>query len=289
MVGGLALSTEGNEANGGRERICPFPLFASVDSVPVGRLAEHFFKNQQSGPFNRYRHWPTGEPIPSAVMASPGAPAMTALQKNVRAGGPRLSPRPAGCGRTTKTESYYMKRIHQIIRSGGVATALAIAVTVCATSAQAGETKPFKETFTEFLVTSLNPGALTQPFFQEGRALHGTEVWSGVVQLFTHSNVGGGGTSVGFENAYAYPAGPTGIILYLMAYETTANGDRLVWAGTAIPQLDGSFVAHLEFVTEQCTGRFAGATGVIDSVRAVPGGGILEGTITTVGAIKDSE
>ncbi len=110
-----------------------------------------------------------------------------------------------------------------------------------------------------------------------------------MVQLSTHSNVGGSGTSVGFENVYVYPAGPKGIILYLMAYETTANGDRLVWAGTAIPQLDGSFVAHLEFVTEQCTGLFAGATGVIDSVRAVPEGGVLEGTITTVRATKDSE
>jgi hypothetical protein len=182
-----------------------------------------------------------------------------------------------------------MKRIHQIIRSGGVATALAIAVTVCATSAQAGATKPFKETFTEFLVTSLNPGALPQPFFEEGRALHGMELWSGVVQLSTHNNVGGTGTCVGFENVYAYPDGPQGTILYLMGYETTASGDRLVWAGTAIPQLDGSFVAHLEFVTEQCTGRFAGATGVIDAVRAFPGGGVFEGTIATVGAIKDSE
>ena len=155
---------------------------------------------------------------------------------------------------------------------------------ICSDPVQAGETKPFKETFTEFLVTSLNPGALLQPFFEQGRALYGTEVWSGVVQLSTQSNVGGSGTSVGFENVYAYPAGPKGIILYLMAYEATANGDRLGWAGTAIPQLDGSFVAHLEFVTEQCTGRYAGATGVINSVRAFPGGAVLEGTITTVGA-----
>ncbi|HOW64059.1 MAG TPA: hypothetical protein P5186_12270 [Candidatus Paceibacterota bacterium] len=68
-----------------------------------------------------------------------------------------------------------------------------------------------------------------------------------------------------------------------MFYETTANGDMLVIAGTAIPQLDGSFVAHLEFLPDQCTGRFAGATGVIDSVRAFPGGAVFEGTITTVG------
>ena len=225
--------------------------------------------------------------MPAVVMASPCAPAMTALENNGRAGGPRLSPRAAGCGPTSKTESYHMKRIHQIIRSGGVAATLAVAVTLCVTSAQAGETKPFKETFTEFLVTSLNPGALSQPFFQEAREHLGTELWSGVVQLSTHSNVGGAGNSVGFENVHAYPAGPRGTILYLMSYETTANGDRLVWAGTAIPQLDGSFVAHLEFVTEQCTGRFAGATGVIDSVRAFPGGAVLEGTISTVGATKN--
>jgi hypothetical protein len=98
--------------------------------------------------------------------------------------------------------------------------------------------------------------------------------------------VGGKGNAVGFENVHVYPAGPKGIILYLMSYETTANGDMLVIAGRAIPQLDGSFVAHLEFVTDQCTGRFAGMTGVIDTVRAFSGGGVFEGTITTVGGSK---
>ena len=116
--------------------------------------------------------------------------------------------------------------------------AIGLTWAVASDTAQAGDTKPFKETFTEFLVTQLNPGALTQPFFQEARASLGTEVWSGVVQLFTQSNVGGAGNSVGFENVHAYPAGPKGTILCLTSYETTANGDMLVIAGTAIPQMD---------------------------------------------------
>jgi len=148
----------------------------------------------------------------------------------------------------------------------------------------AGDTKPFKETFNELLITSLNPGALPQPLFTEARKAHGPERWSGVIQLFTHSNVGGKGNAVGFENVHS--GGPTGTILYLMFYETTADGDMLVIAGTAIPQSDGSFEGHLEFLPELCTGRFAGATGVIDSLRAFPGGGVIEGTITTVGGKK---
>jgi hypothetical protein len=108
-----------------------------------------------------------------------------------------------------------------------------------------------------------------------------------LVQLFTDNNVGGKGNAVGLENVHLYPEGPKGIILYLMIYETTANGDRFVIAGTAIPQLDGSFVCHMEFLTDQCTGCFAGATGIIDSLRAVPGEVEMEGTITTVRGTKE--
>ena len=176
--------------------------------------------------------------------------------------------------------------MYRILRWGGLAAAVVVATAMSFDSDEAAGTKKFKETFTEFIVTPLNPGALPQPFFEQGRARYGQEVWSGIVQLSPQNNVGGSGTAVGLENVHLYPDGPTGIILYLMAYQTTASGDRLVWAGTAIPQLDGSFVAHLEFVTDQCTGRFAGATGVIDTIRAFPGGAVLEGTITTVGATK---
>ncbi len=61
-----------------------------------------------------------------------------------------------------------MKRIHQIIRSGGVTTTLAIAAALCITSAQAGEAKPFKETFTEFVVTLLNPGGAASVLLSGG-------------------------------------------------------------------------------------------------------------------------
>ncbi len=187
-----------------------------------------------------------------------------------------------------------MKRIHQIVRSGGVATTLAVAVTLCATSAQAGETKAFKETGTEYVVTALATNALLQPLFVEARATHGAETvrWAGVIHQFSENNVGGKGGSVAFEQVHGVtptPEIPTGTIVYAIKYETVANGDRLVMAGKFIPQLDGSYVGDMWFVPEQGTGRFAGATGTIDVLRAIPGGYVLEGTITTVGATAEGE
>jgi len=180
-----------------------------------------------------------------------------------------------------------MKSRNRIIRWGGLVAAVAVAWALSMGTAQAGATKPYKGMLMdELIVTYLKPGALSQPFFEKAREDHGQERASIVVHLHTQSNVGGKGTAVGFENVHVYPEGPKGIILYLMGYETTANGDRLVWAGTIIPQADGSYVSHLEFLPEQGTGHFAGATGVIDSVRPLPGGAALEGTITTVGATK---
>jgi hypothetical protein len=45
-------------------------------------------------------------------------------------------------------------------------------------------------------------------------------------------------------------------------------------------------VMDLWFVTAECTGRFAGATGKITEGRPLPGGYVLEGTITTVGGSR---
>ena len=187
-----------------------------------------------------------------------------------------------------------MKRIHQIIRSGGVAATLAVAVTMCVTSAQAGDTKKFIEAGSEYVVTTLATNALLEPLFVEARANHGAEtvVWAGVAHQFSVNNVVGKGSSVAFEQVHGVtptPEIPTGTIVYAMKYETVANGYRLVMAGKFIPQLDGSYVADLWFVPDQGTGRFAGATGKIDVVRAIPGGYVMEGTITTVGATPESE
>lgn len=179
-----------------------------------------------------------------------------------------------------------MKHLNRILGWGGLVAVLGLICALSTGSALAGDTKTFKETFAESVVTALNPGALPQPLFEEARALHGSEVWSGVVHLFTQSNVGGNGNSVAFENVHAYPAGPKGLILYVMVYETTASGDKLVMAGTAIPQADGSYLTDIQFLPDQCTGRFAGATGGVNSLRPFPGGAVMEGTITTVGATK---
>jgi hypothetical protein len=74
-----------------------------------------------------------------------------------------------------------------------------------------------------------------------------------------------------------------------MKYETLANGDRLVMAGKFMPQLDGSYVINMWLVPDQCTGRFAGASMTINVIRAIPGGYVMEGNITTVGETKPSE
>ena len=181
-----------------------------------------------------------------------------------------------------------MNRVNRIIGLGGVAATLTVAVALCAASAQGGDTKKFMETGTEYVVTPLEKNALVQPLFVEARATHGPETvrWCGVLHQFTGNNVCGKGNSVAFEQVHRItpsPEVPTGTMVYVMKYEVLANGDRLVMAGKFIPQLDGSYVANVWFVSAQCTGRFAGATGIIDVVRAIPGGFLLQGTISTVG------
>jgi len=158
-------------------------------------------------------------------------------------------------------------------------------------SVQADDLKKFKETGKEYVVTSLAPSSLPQPIFAEARERHGahTQVWCGVLHQFSENNVGGKGNSVAFEQVHYVaddPAIPTGVIVYLMKYETVANGDRLVMAGYFIPQTDGSLAANGWFIPSECTGRFAGATGKFDTVVGIPGGYIVEGTISTVGATK---
>ncbi len=187
-----------------------------------------------------------------------------------------------------------MKRINRLIGSGRVAATLAIAVAMCVAGTQAGEVKQFTETGWEYVVTPLATNALPQPLFAEARATHGPETvrWCGVLHQFTENNVGGKGNSVAFEQVHRVtpsPEVPKGSIVYAMKYEVLANGDRLVIAGKFIPQLDGSYVADLWFVSAECTGRFAGATGTIDVVRAIPGGFAFEGAISTVGATEDGE
>jgi hypothetical protein len=158
-------------------------------------------------------------------------------------------------------------------------------------------TKPFKETGQDYVVTPLTPGvaALPQDIFADARVAHGPELWCGVIHQFSECTVGGKGTSVAFEAVHYYPGyfpgvtqgdPPPGRIYYIMKYETTANGDRFVIEGYFIPQSDGTLLAEAWFVPELGTGKFEGATGQLTELRAIPGGYVMEGTITTVGASK---
>ena len=176
-----------------------------------------------------------------------------------------------------------MKHIDRIIRWGGLAAVVGLVCAMSPAGKQSGNTKPFKETGTEYTVTGLGPGALTQPFFVEARELYGDEYWSGVIHQFSQNNVGGKGNSVLFEAVHGTESG---VIIAVMKYETVANGDRFVMAGYIIPQTDGTYVADIWLIPEQGTGHFAGATGTFTDIAPAPGGYILEGTITTVGATK---
>jgi len=179
-----------------------------------------------------------------------------------------------------------MKRKH-LIRWCGLAAVVGLACAVAFGGNKAGNEKKFKETGQEYVVTTLANDALLEPLFVEARELHGagTVVWAGVAHQFSQCNVGGRGNSVAFEQVHYVGESaefPKGTIAYAMKYEVVANGDKFVMAGWFIPQLDGSYVAELEFLPEQGTGRFEGATGLIYEVRAIPGGYVLEGTINLV-------
>lgn len=179
-----------------------------------------------------------------------------------------------------------MKR-EQLIRWCGLAAVVGLAWAVAFGGTKASNTKEFKETGQEYVVTTLANDALLQPLFVEARALYGPEtvVWCGVAHQFSECNVGGRGNSVAFEQVHYVGVSqefPIGTIIYAMKYEVVANGDKFVMAGYFIPQADGSYVTNVEFVPEEGTGRFAGATGFADELRAIPGGYVLEGTINLV-------
>ena len=176
--------------------------------------------------------------------------------------------------------------MHRILRWGGLAAAVVLATAMSIDSDKAGATKKFTETGQEYFVTALAPGSLSQPLFVDARARYGQEVWSGAILQLSENNVGGRGSAIAFEAVFADPTAPKGIVAYGLKYEVLANGDKLVMAGYFIPQADGNYVAELRFLPEEGTGRFAGATGLLDVVRAIPGGYVFEGKITTVGATK---
>lgn len=181
-----------------------------------------------------------------------------------------------------------MKTTKQVMHLGGLTALAGLVCMLALGNAQAGDTKHFKETGQEYLVTDLTPGvgALRQPFFAEARSLYGDELWVGVIHSFSVNNVGGKGTGITFEAVHLCPGAPKGTIIYVMGYKTMENGDRLVMEGYFIPQEDGTLQAEGRLVPELCTGKFAGATGSITELRPIPGGYVLEGTITTVGATK---
>ena len=178
-----------------------------------------------------------------------------------------------------------MKPINRILRWGGL---LAVIGLVCAMSPavkQGGTTKPFKETGYEYFVTGVLPGSFQHPFYQAMREEWGrAEDWAGFVLQTSQNNVGGAGSGIAMECVYW---DESGMFVYALKYEVVANGDQLAMAGMFSPQSDGSILSELEFLPAECTGRFAGATGSLPDLWAIPGPGyVFEGTITTVGAAK---
>jgi len=180
-----------------------------------------------------------------------------------------------------------MKHSSPIIRWGGPVAAITVACAISNGTVQAGGAKPFKEIGLEPFVTAVTPGSFQQQLFVDARALYGTEVWAGVILHTSHNNVGGNGSGLVFEVVFQDVTAPAGVVVYLLKNEVLANGDQLVIAGYAVPQLDGGYIINLQFVPSESTGRFAGVTGSISSGKATPGPGyIFEGTITTIGGTK---
>jgi hypothetical protein len=191
-------------------------------------------------------------------------------------------------GENSKTES--MKRIHRIDRWGGLMAAITVICAVSIGTVQAGDTKPFKEIGLTPVASYVNPGSFKEQIFVDARARHGAgnEFFAAVVLHISHNNVGGRGSGFALEAGFADSSIPAGAVVYLVVYEVMANGDQLVLAGTAIPQLEGGYVVDLRLVPSQGTGRFAGATGGIDQAEVTydPAGYIFEGRISTVGKTK---
>jgi hypothetical protein len=179
-----------------------------------------------------------------------------------------------------------MKPFNRILHGTALAVVIGLTCALSLSTAQGGDTKPFKETGTETVVTGLGPGALLQPLFAEARETYGPEVWSGIILQYSHNNVGGRGVSVLFEAVHLDPAAPTGVIIAVMKYETVANGDQFVVSGYVVPQGDGTYAIDASLEPGLGTGRFANATATFTKLAAIPGGYVLEGTMTTVGAAK---
>ncbi len=189
-------------------------------------------------------------------------------------------------GARPNRKTQIMKPIDRIIRYSGFLVVLGLVCAMSPVAKQAGDAKPFKETGMEHFVTGVLPGSFQHQLFVDARVLHGTEVWAGVILQVSQNNVGGAGSGLAFEAVYLDSTAPNGVVVYALKYEVVANGDKLAMGGCFIPQTDGSLVADFGFLPAECTGRFAGATGTIPDIRAIPGPGyVFEGSITTVNAV----
>jgi hypothetical protein len=182
-----------------------------------------------------------------------------------------------------------MKHIDRIIRWGGLAAVLGLGWAIATDRTQAAETRPLTETGQEYVVTAVEPGSLPQDVFKQARERYGLEVWSGVLHQFIENSVGGKGSVVGFETVHLDASMPTGRIVFGWRSAVMANGDKLVSAGSFIPQTDGTLVADFRLVPELGTGRFAGATGAYTDLRPIPGGFVAKGTITLITPRTPSE
>lgn len=168
---------------------------------------------------------------------------------------------------------------------------MAVLGLVCAglcLQSEAGSAKPFRETGLETFVGLHEPGAIQHPFLEDLRMRMGRlEDMAVEMSQSSINNVGGEGVSTAYEFLYVGEDIPRPFAA-ILKFETVANGDQFVIVGylflPATPE--DSLVIDAWFLPEEGTGRFLGAGGSITSVVPIPGGYVIEGTMTTVGAAK---
>ena len=170
-----------------------------------------------------------------------------------------------------------MKTLRSCLHTVTLVAALGLLHQGSLTLAQAGDTKPFKETNVMIFRQDVAPGSFTHPEFEAIRAVRGLEDAASVNVMTSHSNVAGKGTRFPLNIVYITTDAEGNVVLEIYSVNNllTPEGSWINAWGELKSYYSGPKVGTFEgtwFFTGG-TGRFEGVTG--------------EGTLTGTQATED--
>ena len=161
--------------------------------------------------------------------------------------------------------------------------------------AQAGDTKPLKETNVMIFSQDVAPGSFTHPEFEAIRAVRGLEDAATVNVMTSHSNVAGKGIRFPLNIVYITPDAEGNVVLEIYSVNNllTREGSWLNAWGELKSYYSGPKMGTFEgiFTFTGGTGRFEGVTGQgtftgTQATEDQPTQYTAVGVISTMGSLK---